>query len=57
MDIFYGTLSFHQSSIICTGYHVGGHTLALHNFFSTNFIELQNKVLCLTIKKVSCHDL
>ena len=36
-EIFYGTLIFQQSSIICIGRHVGGHTLALQhggqNFF------------------------
>ena len=37
-EIFYGTLIFRQSiSMICIGYHVGGHTLALQrgnqNFF------------------------
>ena len=28
-EIFYGTLIFQQSSMICIGRHVGGHTLAL----------------------------
>ena len=28
-DMFYGTLIFQQSSMICIGRHVGGHTLAL----------------------------
>ena len=28
-SLFYGTLIFQQSSIICIGRHVGGHTLAL----------------------------
>ena len=28
-QIFYGTLILHQSSMICVGRHVGGHTLAL----------------------------
>ena len=30
-EIFYGTLVFQQSSMISTGRHVGGHTLALQN--------------------------
>ena len=29
--IFYGTLIFQQSSMICIGRHVGGHTLALQH--------------------------
>ena len=31
MEIFYGTLIFQQSSMICIGHHVGGHTLALQH--------------------------
>ena len=31
-EIFYGTLIFQQSSMICIGRHVGGHTLALQQF-------------------------
>ena len=30
-EIFYGTLIFQQSSMICIGHHVGGHTLALQH--------------------------
>ena len=30
-EIFYGTLIFQQSSMICIGLHVGGHILALHH--------------------------
>ena len=30
-EIFYGTLTFQQSSMICTGRHVGEHTLALQH--------------------------
>ena len=30
-EIFYGTLTFQQSSMICIGRHVGGHTLALQH--------------------------
>ena len=36
-EIFYGTLIFQQSSMICIGHHVGGHTVAFQhggqNFF------------------------
>ena len=28
-EMFYGTLIFQQSGMICIGRHVGGHTLAL----------------------------
>ena len=30
-EIFYGTLTFQQSSMICIGRHVGEHTLALQH--------------------------
>ena len=30
-EVFYGTLIFQQSSMICIGCHVGGHTLALQH--------------------------
>ena len=30
-EIFYGTLIFQQSSMICLDHHVGGHTLALQH--------------------------
>ena len=30
-EIFYGTLIFQQSNMICIGRHVGGHTLALQH--------------------------
>ena len=30
-EIFYGTLIFQESSMICIGRHVGGHTLALQH--------------------------
>ena len=30
-EIVYGTLIFQQSSMICIGRHVGGHTLALQH--------------------------
>ena len=30
-EIFYGTLIFQQSSMVCIGRHVGGHALALQH--------------------------
>ena len=30
-EIFYGTLIFHQSGMICIGHHVGGHTFGLQH--------------------------
>ena len=30
-EIFSGTLIFQQSSMICIGHHVGGHTVALQH--------------------------
>ena len=30
-EIFYGTLIFQQSSMICIGCHVGGHNLVLQH--------------------------
>ena len=30
-ETFYGTLIFQQSSMICIGRHVGGHTLAIQH--------------------------
>ena len=39
-EIFYGTLIFHQSSMICIGRHVAGHTLALqHGGQNLYFVE------------------
>ena len=43
-EIFYGTLIFQQSSMICIGRHVGGHNLALQhggqNYFLLIYILL-----------------
>ena len=36
-EIFYGTLIFQQSSMICIGRHVEGHTLALQHSGQTTF--------------------
>ena len=44
-EIFYGTLIFQQSSIICIGRHVGGHTLALQHGGQNYFLL----VPCLTL--------
>ena len=30
-EIFYGSFIFQQSSMICIGHHVGGHTLSLQH--------------------------
>ena len=30
-EVFYGTLIFQQSSMICIGCHVGGHTVSLQH--------------------------
>ena len=42
-EIFYGTLIFQQSHIICIGSHVGGHTLALQhggqNYFCLDLVK------------------
>ena len=37
-EIFYGTLIFQQSSMICIGCHVGGHALALQHGGQNNFL-------------------
>ena len=37
-EIFYGTLIFQQSSMICIGHHVGGHTLALQHCGQNYFL-------------------
>ena len=37
-EIFYGTLIFQQSSMICIGRHVGGHTLALQHSGQNYFL-------------------
>ena len=39
-EIFYGTLIFQQSSMICIGRHVGGHTLALRQHGGQNYLLL-----------------
>ena len=39
-EIFYGTLIFQQSSMICIGRHVGGHTLALQHGGQNYFLLL-----------------
>ena len=42
-ETFYGTLIFQQSSIICVGRHVGGHTLALQRGGQNFFLLLKFK--------------
>ena len=48
--IFYGTLIFQQSSTICIGRHVGGHTLALQHGGQTSFCLYLVKRLILTLR-------
>ena len=43
-EIFYGTLIFQQSSMICIGRHIGGHTLALQHG-GQNYFLLMNTLL------------
>ena len=44
-EIFYGTLIFQQSSMICIGHHVGGHALVLQHG-SQNYFLLVIMLLC-----------
>ena len=37
-EIFYGTLIFQQSSMICISRHVGGHALALQHGRQNSFL-------------------
>ena len=53
MEMFYGTLIFPQSSMICIGRHVGGHALALQhggqNYFlliSCSTIDSYAQICC-----------
>ena len=48
--MFYGTLIFQQSSMICIGHHVGGHTLALQHggqnyFLNSLYMYLLNRLI------------
>ena len=50
-EIFYGTLVFQQSSMICIGCHVGGHTFALQQLVAkTTFCLYLVKRLIVTLK-------
>ena len=42
-EIFYGTLIFQQSSMICIGRHVGGHTLALQHGGQNYFLLISGE--------------
>ena len=44
-EIFYGTLIFQQSSVICIGHHVGGPTLALQHGGQNYFLITSLNVL------------
>ena len=48
-EIFYGTLIFQQSSMICIGCHVGGHTLALQHGSQNYFCLYLVKRLIVTL--------
>ena len=48
-EIFYGTLIFQQSSMICIGRHVGEHTLALQHGGQNHFL-LSVKCLIVTLR-------
>ena len=39
-EIFYGTLIFHQSSMICIGRHVGGQEYALQHGRQNYFLNV-----------------
>ena len=49
-EIFYGTLIFQQSSTICIGRHVGGHTLASNMAAYTTFCLYLVKRLIVTLR-------
>ena len=49
-EIFYGTLIFQQSSMVCIGHHVGGHTLALQHGDQTTFCLYLVKCLTVTLR-------
>ena len=49
-EIFYGTLIFQQSSMICIGRHVGGHTLALQHSGQNYFCLYLVKHLIVTLR-------
>ena len=48
--MFSGTLMFQQSSMICIGRHVGGHTLALQHGGQNYFLILLIKGLIVTLR-------
>ena len=49
-EIFYGTLIFQQSSMICFGRHVGGHSLALQHGGQATFCVYLVKRLVVTLR-------
>ena len=49
-EIFYGTLIFQQSSMVCIGHHVGEHTLALQHGGQTTFCLYLVKCLTVTLR-------
>ena len=49
-EIFYSTLIFQQSSMICTGRHVGGHSLALQHGGQNYFLLISCQRLIVTLR-------
>ena len=49
-EMFYGTLIFPQSSIICIGHHVGGHALALQHGGQNYFLLFLVQRLIVTLR-------
>ena len=49
-EIFYGTLIFQKSSMICIGRHVGGHSLALQDGRQNYFCIYLVKRLIVTLR-------
>ena len=45
MEMFYGTLIFPQSSMICIGRHVGGHALALQHGGQNYFLLISSRLI------------
>ena len=45
-EIFYGTLIFQQSSMICIGHHVGGHAFALQHGISCSTFHIYAHMCC-----------
>ena len=55
-EIFYGTLIFQRSSMICIGHHVGGHALALQHG-GQNYFLLVIMLLCKDFENLMLNQL